>query len=1633
MPFRRLRSAWGSSLLALALAAAGISCGGEKITAPSGTGTGTGTGPTPTAESKVPAQVVIAPGSATLVTGEGASLAVLVKNAAGTILTGQAITWASSDATVATVAAGLVIGKAPGTAVITAKAGDITGTASIAVTPPSVASIIVGPSPDTIVVGRTAQLTATAKDVTGTTLAGRTAVWSSTDSTIASVTSAGIVFARAAGTTTVGATIEGKRATATIVVRAVPVATIAVTPATTTIYLGGTFSLSAETKDADGVVVDGRSVSWVSSDTSVATVSASGVVTANKLGSAVVTAMSDGRSSSAAVVVKSVPVSTVAASPATIDLYLNSTLQLSAAPQDSVGNQLAGRTVTWSVADVSVATISATGLVTAKKVGGTTVKATSEGKTVSVPVNVSNVPVSQLAVTSTTNSIIVGRTITLTAAAKDAAGAALVGRSVAWTSSDSSRASVSGGGVVTGRVAGNVTITATSEGKSSSADLVVRVAPVNAIAATPASASLVVNSTLQYFAVVKDSLGATVADRAVSWSSGDLSVATISATGLLTARAVGKTSVTATSEGKSITVPVAVSAMPVASIAINNGPGSMLLGATMLLNAVTSDANATVLDGRTITWVSSDGTVAAVTTIGQVTTKKVGITKITATSEGKSATVTITVLPLPVYTVTLNTPLVTVAVATTSQLVASLKDSTGTTVTGRFTVWSSADSSIATVTNTGLVTGKFPGATTVTATSEGRSASVPVSVTVPVAAVVVTPNPLTLILGNSAQLAASPNDSVGGALAGRTVTWTSTDATIATVTTLGLVTAKKVGTANLTVACEGKTTVVRVTVTTIPVYSVIASPTAVTLLGGATGQITTTLKDSLGTVLTGRYVVWSSADTTIATVSNAGLITARSPGAVAVTATSEGHSATVTVTVPPPVAAVVVTPSPLSMIVGATAQLTAVTNDSTGSTLTGRTVTWTSSDQTVLTVSTIGILTAKKVGSSVVTAASEGKSTTVAVTVVPVPVSTVTLTPTTLAVDVGATSQLTAALKDSTGAALVGRVIVWSANDTSIATVSAAGLVKGKVAGITTVTATSEGKSGSVTVTVSVPPVVTACSAAGAIPATLAVGEVVTFTGTSKSCLSGTALGAEFAVVAFNSASDGNVRLSGSVMARGVGAAPSSLRFAPDDVLGAMRATLRDEPVASGPVLDESFHVRLQERVQRETAGLVAGARQTIRGAVSPAPTGALSRYTGPLARSVIANTLVAGDTLTLNVSGSGAPCTNTLMRGMRVKAVGTRSIVLADTLNPFSGFSDADYARFAARFDTLVYPLDTAAFGLPSDMDANGRVAVVFTKAVNELTAGGSAKMVGGYFSSRDLFPKTSLSGNCPGSNEGEMIYMLVPDPTGLVNGNVRTIGFVDSLTTGVLAHELQHLINASRRLYVNNAPSVSESVWLNEGLSHIAEELLYYRETGQQPRQKFGDAAVRTNTPTLYPVFQRDASPNFARLLPYLRDPTGNSPIADDDSLATRGAIWSFLRYVADRNGVADGTIWSRFDNATTTGMATLSAVLGTDPIALLRDWTVANYMDDTGLTLPARYLHASWNFRDIYQNTYAGIPSFPIQLTGLAEGVSNSVAVRGGSAGYLRLAVPTNGEALLTFSAPSMPTSGNGGLQFVVVRTR
>jgi hypothetical protein len=401
------------------------------------------------------------------------------------------------------------------------------------------------------------------------------------------------------------------------------------------------------------------------------------------------------------------------------------------------------------------------------------------------------------------------------------------------------------------------------------------------------------------------------------------------------------------------------------------------------------------------------------------------------------------------------------------------------------------------------------------------------------------------------------------------------------------------------------------------------------------------------------------------------------------------------------------------------------------------------------------------------------------------------------------------------------------------------------------------------------------------------------------------------------------------------------------------------------------------------------------------------------------------GQILTFNTQAEKS-CAEPSNRAGRVVAITERAIVVADTANPKGGptdvFTDEDYLFFGREFDRLVWPVGTRNFGEPADIDKNGKVIILFTRAVNELTKEGTGSFVGGFFFARDLFPKTANAtlGACPTSNEAELFYMRVPEPgrQSFSRDQVR------QTTVGVIGHEFQHLINASRRLFVTKAGgnAWNEVVWLNEGLSHIAEELLFYAESGLAPRRNI-DLQTLVSSENVRSAANTYQISNFGRLNEYLLKTETSSPYdtASSGPLAVRGAIWQFLRYAADQKAGSDPELWKKLVDSNLNGMANLRAALGTEPIPLFRTWAVVNYTDDAGLPVEARYTHPSWHYRSVLPRIRK-TADYPLKVRHLSGGAPETFTLISGGAAYLRFAALPGVRAELRTAAGDTQPAGS-----------
>lgn len=432
-------------------------------------------------------------------------------------------------------------------------------------------------------------------------------------------------------------------------------------------------------------------------------------------------------------------------------------------------------------------------------------------------------------------------------------------------------------------------------------------------------------------------------------------------------------------------------------------------------------------------------------------------------------------------------------------------------------------------------------------------------------------------------------------------------------------------------------------------------------------------------------------------------------------------------------------------------------------------------------------------------------------------------------------------------------------------------------------------------------------------------------------------------------------------------------------------------PARRRPVPDAAFHRRLREREIRELEPRI---RRTA-GTLAAADPGARR----PPAE--VAQVPVVNDLLDLNVAIS---CTEEDRRTGRVQYVSDHAIVVADTANP-PGLLSTDYRFFGETFDTLVHPVSVAHFGPPSDIDANGRALIFLTRAVNELTPPGSTTFTAGFFWSGDLFPEQSTPRlqACPAANQAEMFYMVTADPGGTI-GVALTADEVRELAVGVIMHEFQHLINAGRRLYANDATRF-ERPWLNEGLSHVAEELLFFAVSGLDRGANLDIQDLRDVGAVA--AFNEHMGGNFNNYARYLERPDTAS-LMGIDRLPTRGATWSFLRYAADRIGRDDADFFFDLVNSTDAGLSNLDEVLGGTGTTLdwMQDWTVSVYADDHVPGVDARFMQLSWNFRNIFENST--VEEYPLSTPALTSGGVFSVDLQPGGAAFPQFGVAGDGRA-------------------------
>ena len=465
----------------------------------------------------------------------------------------------------------------------------------------------------------------------------------------------------------------------------------------------------------------------------------------------------------------------------------------------------------------------------------------------------------------------------------------------------------------------------------------------------------------------------------------------------------------------------------------------------------------------------------------------------------------------PVAAVQLSNTALTVRVNGEVPVSARVLDAGERELVGRPIFWSVRDPAVAQVNQSGVVRGLAPGTTEVSANVQGQSAVATVTVTArAVASIAVEPTSVQLTAGATATLTARAVDETGAPI-GVSPSWSSGSPAVATVSSAGVVTAVGAGVTSITAAADGRSADVAVVVSAVPAASVRLTPTSETIALGATRQFVAVALDASGRQLEGRLVTWTSRAPGIVAVSSTGQATAVAPGTAVIVASIEGKAAEATVVVPAPpagIARVDLTPSTATVAIGETVTLSATARSADGNVITGRAVAWSSGGPSVATVSSEGVVRGVGAGTAQILAEVGGVigQATITVPASPTPptptpptptpptptpptptpptpppppptppapprVGSVSVAPSIATVRSRGTPSgrqvaLAVVVRDEEGRVLTNVPVTWSSSNSTVATVSADGLVVGVNEGVVTVTASAGGQSGRALITV---------------------------------------------------------------------------------------------------------------------------------------------------------------------------------------------------------------------------------------------------------------------------------------------------------------------------------------------------------------------------------------------------------------------------------------------------------------------------------------------------------------------------------------------------------------------------------------
>ena len=564
---------------------------------------------------------------------------------------------------------------------------------------------------------------------------------------------------------------------------------ILVSPASASVAAAATVNLHATGTYSDGTSKDiTTSVTWLSSDSTVASVSNAGVATGVATGVVTVSAHSGAFSGSATLTVGSAGtnLTSITLSPVNASIPINTTLQLTA-----TGNYSDGSTrdltalVSWSSAAISKATVDVAGLVQAVAAGTSSITATLGSVSQSTNVTVTAPTINSISVTPEDLTLPIGISQQYIASAiySDGSIEDLVS-GVTWSSSTTSVATIDANGLATIIAAGSTTITATVGAFTDTTTITVVPAHLTSITLSPASVSIAPGTRQQFVATGNFDDGSTQVLTSALWSSSAISVLTMDANGLGVAVGPGTSTVTAISGTISATASVTVTNATLVSLAIAPLASSMPAGAVKQFTATgTFSDNSSEDMTNSVLWSSSDASIATIDNSGIATSIAVGSTTITAEWGAITQSTTLTVSNVTLVSITISPANPRLEVHTSLKFTATGNYSDGSTSTLANVSWRSSKNNFANVRGSGILHAKKAGNLTLSASSSGITGTTTVIIgTGTLVSVAITPANSSVTAGSTQQMAAIGTFSDGTT---QDVTinshWSSTVPTVATI------------------------------------------------------------------------------------------------------------------------------------------------------------------------------------------------------------------------------------------------------------------------------------------------------------------------------------------------------------------------------------------------------------------------------------------------------------------------------------------------------------------------------------------------------------------------------------------------------------------------------------------------------------------------------------------------------------------------------------------------------------------------------------------------------------------------------------------------------------------------------------